>query len=137
MRISLIFYPNDNSFQYIEPLKNAIDFHIRCTINVMTSLFFMITSHTVRIHETPWYNVFILHSFWNCVYTLYFINLYRKSFQMTLIEYTDRQFYLVMHSVLLGFTDHNTRFYVSLSVRLSTCIIQKYGTFIISEFRSL
>lgn len=63
----------------------------------------MHTKCTGFVYSKQLDNFFILHSFWICIYTLY---LYRKSFQITLIENTSRQLYLTMHSVRSGFTDH-------------------------------
>lgn len=110
MRFNLFFYPSINSFQSKAVEKYHFFFRVRCTIHVMTSIFFMIMSHAYKMYRVVYSkqldNFFILHSFWICVYTLY---LYRKSFQITLIENTSRQLYLTMHSVRLGFTDY-TRF---------------------------
>lgn len=58
------------------------------------------------VNSRHWDNFSTQHSFWISQYTLYFINLNRNSFQITLIENTDRYFYLEMHSVLSGFKDH-------------------------------
>lgn len=58
------------------------------------------------VNSRHWDNFFTQHSYWISQYTLYFINLNRNSFQITLIENADRYFYLEMHSVLSGFKGH-------------------------------
>lgn len=112
MRISLILYPSINSFQY----RAVEKYHcFSCQVHQKRHDVIILYDNVACIQIVQYvysrhrHNFFILHSFWICVYTLFFKNLQRKSFQITLIENTGRQFYLVMHSVLSGYTDH-TRF---------------------------
>lgn len=103
MRISLILYPSINSFQY----RAVEKYHcFSCQVHQKRYDVIILYDNVAciqimqHVYSRHRHNFFILHSFWICVYTLFFKNIQRKSFQITLIENTGRQFYLVMQSVL-------------------------------------